>query len=166
MATYALLARSFMKSAAVVALAFAVACVPMTNSSALVCQTEGGDSVNVREVYGTWKMVKGYVDDPRSEEELTHDYDVLVVQTGGGLCRIGYVSQSPIETVVLAAYEHNIPDKRLTLDLMVPSNAGPVSATYSFSGTCGDPRMTLRYSNGAIENYKFRGKDIGNGCPF
>ncbi len=140
-------------------------CIPMTSSNALVCQTESGASSNVREIYGTWKMVRGYVDGNRTEEELEHDYDVLVVQTGGGICRIGYVAQSPIETVMLGTYDHNVSTKQLGIVLSVPDEV-EVTAKYSFSGSCADPRMTLRYNNGAVETYKFRSKSVGDGCPF
>lgn len=143
----------------------ATGCISTSAESGLTCSTDSGDSVNVREIYGTWKMITGYTDGNRTSTELENDYDVLVVQTGGGICRVGYVSQAPVETVMLGVYEHKVTAKKLNLQLDVPANVD-VTATYSFQGSCADPRMTLRYSNGALETYQFRGKDIGDGCPF
>ncbi|HVJ65246.1 MAG TPA: hypothetical protein VM901_08325 [Bdellovibrionota bacterium] len=147
------------------ALTFLASCIPTTSTGALTCQTEGGDTVNVREIYGTWKLIRGYTDGSRTEEELEHNYDVLVVQTGGGLCRVGYESQSPMETVMKGVYSHDVTGKTLDISLSIPYDFD-VSARYSFSGGCSDPTMTLSYTNGAVETYRFRGKDIGQGCEF
>lgn len=129
----------------------------------MVCETEGGDSANVREVYGSWKMLTGY-DVSRSPEELEHNYDVLVVQTGGAICRVSYVSKMPMETAFTGLYEHSVKDKKLTIGLLQPVQE-EVTAKYSFAGSCSDATMTLRYNNGAVEKYQFRSKDVGDGCP-
>lgn len=140
-------------------------CFTNVTTDSLICLPEsGGDSINVREIYGTWKMVTGYTDGVRSEEELQNDFDVLVVQTGGALCRVSYVSQSPIETAFTGIYSQDVNANRLEITLIAPISV-EVSATYSFAGGCSNPTMTLRYNNGAVEKYQFRSKDVGDGCP-
>lgn len=138
-------------------------CVPVNQDGSLSCTTDSGASVNVHEIYGTWTMTSGYTDGPRSAAELENDYDVLVVQTGKAICRVTYVSKAAMETAFVGTYTNNVNAKSMAISLLAPTTA-QVTASYSFSGGCSAPTMTLRYNNGAVERYNFRSKDTGDGC--
>jgi len=109
------------------------------------CVTEAS-STNTYNVIGKWKKISGYVPS-RSKADLELNYEYLIVEPGTKACLTTVVNTTPTSFVYYGDYTNSVPNRRLTL----PDGG---SAGYSFSGSCGDTKMTLSYSDGTVESYK------------
>ena len=132
--------------------------LPGDNSSGGLCQTTDGSVVDTYNIFGTWKKISGY-SSPRSETRLQNDYDVLIVMRTGGTCRVEFenAAQTTI-TKEFYNFTHDVDLKSLELSSIDGEEGGSIK--YRFSGSCGDTKMTWTWSNGGVEIFQYRSKNL------
>lgn len=129
-----------------------VACTPST-----VCTNADGTSSNYSEIFGAWKMTSGYTP-TRTAAELALNFQVLVIEAGQRICEYEVVNgnTSGASQIFLGQYTHNVNAKQITVQGV--SNSETLS--YSFSGGCTAPSMTLTSNSGTVEKYEVWSKDL------
>ena len=121
------------------------ACTPQ------ICNT-GSGSVDTYQIFGTWKLTSGYAE-PRSEEELKLNYDVLVIKPGNVACRIRAVNGTLTEYVWQATYSNNVERKELTFER---TDGQTDQLVYSFAGNCSSTAMNWTFTDAAGGALKWR----------
>ena len=129
-------------------------CTPFGNSSSGVCSSTGDSTYKFS---GAWKKTYGY-ESPRTPAELENDFHLLMIEPGDRLCEAGISNSVTTGANYRALYVNNVNKKIIDVqydeDNLPAPEAEVTTIKYSFSGSCGDTQLTLRYPNGAIEKYE------------
>lgn len=139
-------------------------CTPLGlsgGSSAGNCTTAEGTVVNTYHVTGKWKKVSPY-SPSRSTTELATNFYLLIAEDGVSLgtvtapiCMGNYVNNGLSTVPFRGVFENDVKNKKITITYNEGQGAGSSAvATYSFSGSCDDTRMTLSYTGGTSEIYQ------------
>lgn len=143
-----------------------LSCAPLGQESGGKCKDSSGNTVDVKTPFGKWKKVSGY-ETEKSAESLKLNYDVLIVEMGAILCSTRVVNGTQATSVYKAAYEHNVDTKQLDITYLAGDYDGSERVSYSFSGSCEEPKMTITHteSNESPETYVLVSKTVAaNDC--
>lgn len=128
-----------------------------------VCQTPDGRAVTTYTPYGTWKKTFGYIP-PRTELELTENYEVLIVLRNGETCRIRFENDADTgERTGYYSFSNDVNLKTITMTLLQSDveNTANRLVDYSFKGSCGDTEMTWSGTTDSLtETFKYRSKNL------
>lgn len=143
---------------------FLGSCTPLgiAGDGAGLCTTEDGTQVNTYQLVGKWKKITPY-DPARSDTELQTNFELLIVENGvvsgtsqTPLCAVEVVNSGISQVNYRGVYSANLTAK--TVDIQFTEGTlgtGSATATYSFSGSCSDTRLSLTYDGGSTETYKY-----------
>ncbi len=135
-------------------------------SGAGQCDSES-QTVDTYQIFGKWKKLSPYTPS-RGTAELELNYDVLIVERGASagtlttpICTAAVVNGGNTGSLWKGAYEHNVNGKQIVVTYSEGADVGSSdTATYSFSGSCDETKMTLSYSGGRTETYQLFSTDV------
>ncbi len=139
-------------------------CTPFgEESSSGVCSTDG---TNTHQFAGAWKKIDGYPTN-RTAAELENSFDLLMIERGDRLCEAEILNLVPQGANYRALFTVDV-NKRVASvqydeDNRLAPDAVPTEIRYSFSGSCDQTNLLLRYPNGSFEKYRIYGTNVAVG---
>jgi hypothetical protein len=146
-----------------VALSFVMAsCNPFGEDSAGagLCSTTG---INTHRFAGSWKKVYGYAT-PRTDEELETNFDLMLIEPGDRMCEAEVINSAQTNANYRALFAIDVNDRTISVQYdenNAPApDATPTVVRYSFSDSCDETKLILRYPNGTFEKYEIFGTSV------
>ena len=141
-------------------------CGQIGGSSNGSCSTASG-TVNTYQFASAWKKIQGYSPE-KSSSELATDYDVFMFEPGSPatMC-IVHVSNSCTTNCSITArgtYTINSTQKSVHIHYFEGPTRPDDDATYSFSGSCDQTKVGMKYTDGTSELYLLRSLNVAAGA--